>query len=124
MCKINPLLEEVELSKKINSAITIEELPYVFHDSKMKDDKLQRIEQIRVEVDNSSLGYAEKSAMRQKVYAFKYVLGLKEGNDYVQSLVAGGIGFVLGIATDEGLRNYVRRIANEFVRNLPQYSKS
>lgn len=124
MCKINPLLEEIELSEKIKSVFALEELQYILHDPELKGEKLEKIEQVRVDIDNSSIGIVERSSMLQKVYAIRYTLKLKEGNDYIQALVAGGIGFVLGIVADEGLRNYVRNIAKEFVRGLPQYSKS
>jgi hypothetical protein len=121
---MNPILEEFELNEKIDSVLTFDEIPYVFRDSKLKEEKLQKIEQTQIDLDNSSIDYAKKSRMRQKVYALRFILGLKEGNDYIQSLLAGGIGFVLGIATDEGLRNYVKNVAKEFLRDLPQYSKS
>ena len=62
--------------------------------------------------------------MQEKLYAMKFVLGLKEGNDYMESIMAAGIGFVLGIAADEVVRVYVKKLAKEFLGELSKYSKS
>lgn len=123
MCKINPLLEETELYEKINSLMCLEEVPYVFRDAKLKEEKLRKVEKTWNDIDQSTLDYSAKAKMFPKVYAIKFILGLKEGNDYLQFLASGGIGFILGVVADEGFRSYVKKIAGEFLENM-QYSKS
>lgn len=124
MCRINPLLEEIELNEKINSIMCIEEIPYILQNPKLKEEKLRKIEKAWNDIDNSTLSYSARTRMFPKIYSLKFILGLKEGNDYLQLLASGGLGFVLGIITDEVFRSYVRRVSKEFFANLPQYSKS
>jgi len=124
VCRINPLLEEIELNEKINSIMCIEEIPYILQNPKLKEEKLRKIEKAWNDIDNSTLSYSARTRMFPKIYSLKFILGLKEGNDYLQLLASGGLGFVLGIITDEVFRSYVRRVSKEFFANLPQYSKS
>jgi hypothetical protein len=121
--KINPLLEEIELDEKVNSLLSFGELHYVLRDSKLKQEKLKKVETTRSEVECSSIDYEKKSRMLQKIYGVKFVLGLKETN-YLQLLASGGIGFAGGFLANDNFRNYLNKIAREFVDDFQKYSKS
>lgn len=121
--KINPLLEEIELNGKIDSILSFEEIPYVLRNSKLKAEKLQKIIEVEKAVGDSQINYLSKTKMHQKLYAGRYILGLKENSDY-QTLVAGGIGFLLGIIANEGFRSYVNRLAQQAVSEIQNYRKS
>jgi hypothetical protein len=121
--KINPLLEEIELEEKVDSLLAFEELQYALRDSKIKEEKLKKVETTRSEVEYSSIDYEKKSRMLQKIYGVKFVLGLKETN-YLQLLASGGIGFIGGFLANDNFRNYLNKIAREFVEDFQKYSKS
>lgn len=123
MAAINQLLEEFELNDKLNQLLAFEEIPYIFKDSKLKEERLRRIEEAQKELENSCLDYEKKSLMMQKIYGGKFVLGLREGNDYLQLIASGGLGFILGFFANDGMRNYFNKLAKEFASNI-QYSKS
>ena len=99
-------------------------MPYIFRDQKLKEERLQKIEKTRIDLENSSIDYSSKIKMLQKVHAYKFLLGLKEGNDYLQLLATGGLGFILGFIANDGMKNNFNNLAKDFVANLPQYSKS
>jgi hypothetical protein len=122
--KINPILEEFEIKEKINSILQLEDVPYVFQDKKLKEIKLQQISETESSVDSSHVCYQTKSEMRRKLYASKFVLQLKENNTYLENLVSGAIGFLLGIVADEGFRIYLHKVAGEVATELHSYSKS
>jgi len=124
VAKIHPLLEEIEFNERVNSLLTFEEMPYILRDSKLREEKLQTIEKMRIDVENSGLNYESKSRILQKIYGNKFALSLKEGNDYLQLLASGGLGFILGFLANDNLRNYFNKLARDFITNLPQYSKS
>jgi hypothetical protein len=123
VAKINPLLEEFELNEKVNYLLQFEEIPHIFKDSKLKEARLKKIDEMLKEVENSCITYEKKSLMLQKIYGGRFVLGLKEGNDYLQLLASGGLGFVFGFLANDGIRNYFNKLAKEFASNI-QYAKS
>ena len=120
---MNPLLEEIELNEKVDALLKLEEVEYVLKNPQVKEERLKTIDKTRVEVENSALSYTAKSKMEQKIYASKFVLGLRQGNDYAQLLASGGLGFLLGFIVNDQVRNYLNKIAKDFVSSL-QYSKS
>jgi hypothetical protein len=121
--RINPLLEEIELEQKVDSLLSFEELQYVMKDSRIKGQKFQKIERTISEVESSSIDYAKKSRMLQKIYGVRFALGLRE-NDYTQLLAAGSFGFILGFVANDRLRNYFNGLAKEFVADFQKYPKS
>jgi len=50
--KINPLLAENEMNEKINSILSLEEIPYVFRNEELKKQKLQKINDAGNDVEN------------------------------------------------------------------------
>lgn len=124
MKRIHPFLEEVEFKEEINALLSVEEIPYVLKDTKLKEEKLQKIERLRQSVESSSISYETRAQILQKLYGAKFVLGLKEGTGYLQLIASGGLGFVLGFLANDNLRNYFNKIAQEFVADFQKYSKS
>lgn len=124
MLKINPLLAESVMNEKINSILSLEEVPYIFQNYELKKQKLQRIKDAEREIENLPLNYETQIKMRQKLYASKFVLELKDGNDYLQLLVSGGLGFILGYVANDGIRNYFNKLAKEFISNTMKASFS
>lgn len=124
MLKINPLLAEIEMNEKINSILSLHEVPYVFRNAELKKQRLQMIKYAENDVENLPLSYETKSKMRQQLYANKFVLELKDGTDYLQLLLSGGLGFVLGYIANDEVRNYFNKLAEEFVANTMKASFS
>jgi len=122
--KINPLLAENEMNEKINSILSLEEVPYIFRNGELKKQRLQKIKEAETDIENLSLSYETRIRMKQRLYASKFVLELKEGNDYLQLLVSGGLGFVLGYIANDGVRNYFNKLAKEFVSDTMKASFS
>lgn len=122
--RINPLLAENEMNEKINSIISLEEVPYIFRNGELKKQRLQKIKDAETDIENLPLSYETKIIMKQRLYAGKFVLELKEGNDYLQLLVSGGLGFALGYIANDGMRNYFNKLAKEFVSDTMKASFS
>jgi len=114
----------MELSEKVDSLLKLEEIEYIFSNPKLKEERLQKIEKTRSEIESSSLSYGMKERMLLKIYGSKFILGLRNGNDYSQLFASGGLGFLLGFLANDRLKNYFDKIAKEFVSNFMQYSKS
>lgn len=113
----------MELDEKIDSLLKLEEVEYVLKNSQLKEERFKIIDRIKADVENSTLSYSIKNRMTQKIYASKFILGLRQGNDYAQLLASGGLGFLLGFITNNQVRNYFNKMAKDFV-NSSQYSKS
>lgn len=111
----------MELKEKVDSLLQLEEVPFVLQDSQLKEKKLKQIEEVKNYLEASSLNTETKLRMVQKVYASKYILGLKEGNDYLQMLISGGLGFVLGFVANDGFKNYLNRISREVAEEMKKY---
>lgn len=112
------------MNEKINLLLSLQEVPYIFRNEELKKQRLQMIKYAENSVENSSLSYETKTKMRQQLYADKFVLELKEGTDYLQLLVSGGLGFVLGYIANDGVKNYFNKLAKEFVVNTTKASFS
>ena len=122
--RINPILAENEMNEKINSILSLEEVPYIFRNEELKKQRLQSIKTAETEIEKLPLSYEIQTKMRQRLYADKFVLELKEGSDYLQLFVSGVLGFALGYFTNDGVRNYFNKLAKEFVSETMKASFS
>jgi len=109
------LLDEIELGQKVDSILSIEEVPYIFGNDELKKERLGKIELLEREIEESGICYQSRVRMLQKIYGSRFVLQLRSGNDYLQMLAAGGLGFVLGYLANDGIGNYFKKVAGEVI---------